>query len=269
MENNLFRLRPKAREFMSLDSWFEGPSESVTDYCELVEPRIDLKPMLTTVQHAMELYRDKPREESDAWLAPRFHATLRLQRSDAGDMQIWDFLSIMIPELREYIVWRYKKLDGSIDKKRVFSFRRHVLARLWWVSELTRNGKDYSHTETAFSDQELIIHLTDRNAFHNRPATLAFIEVLSNKNGNIAPRIEVRELANKFNHVLTTIVLDSVAPDIGPNLFAYSNWAGERIDDTLIIGKNLEGPDEPKVDENLIEEVKLILRELLEEIRNT
>lgn len=268
MDYKLMVLDAEARKYIRTDSYLEGPIESINSMLKPFKPTIErnIRPLIEIVLEAMNLYQEK-KLESDAWLAPRVHASLRLFREEAADPGIWDFLGIALPELRKYIYWRWQN-NGKVSENRVFANRHHAIGRLWWTAELTRNGNDYSHTSQAFEGGgDLINYLTDVDAFHNRAAALAYVRSLRNsKSGNPRPAKDSVELGKKFNHILTTIILDSIAPEPGPDHNALILWIREEPDETLMLAQMPIGPSDPPVSEERISAICALMDELLEEI---
>src|SRR4051812_15095748 len=72
----------------------------------------DLEPLVNIMNKAMEKFSETKREESDRWLAPRVHATLRLTRREAGDAGVWSYLAMSV--LDDYVRWRWKGAHGDV-----------------------------------------------------------------------------------------------------------------------------------------------------------
>ena len=92
---------------------------------------IELAPLQAVVDLAM---RRRKRDESDSWLAPRMHATLRLTRREAADPRIWAYLAAVV--LPDYVRWRWRSPD---DRKAPVAIDRfmgkpatNAVSRLWW-----------------------------------------------------------------------------------------------------------------------------------------
>jgi len=79
---------------------------------------------------AMQKFTDSKREESDRWLAPRVHATMRLTRREAGEPGLWSYLAVQV--LEDYIRWRWKGAEGIVAPERFVcgEFNKHAVARL-------------------------------------------------------------------------------------------------------------------------------------------
>lgn len=264
MSEQLRRLIPQARMLITKESFRDQSFGNLDGYIEDLPRAIDLAPLVRVVQTAMQIFSARD-EESDGWLAPRVHASLRLFRSEAADQGIWDYLSVVT--LRDYVLWRMAGEDGLVtDVDSIIGpFRHQAVARLWWAPELSRNGSDYRPTEQAFSSQDAVNYLTNVDAFHNRPAALAYIRFISHKSGDKPIKQRAIQTGKTLNHVLTTIVLDSFAPDSDSDMNAQERWIGAAPDMTLPNSTLPQGPDEPQVPEEKISEVEQLLEGLMEE----
>lgn len=266
MNEQLRRLIPQARTLITKESFRDQSFGSLAGYIQDIRRPIDLTPLVRVVHQAMSKY-PRQSEASDGWLAPRVHASLRLFRSEAADQGIWDYLSVVV--LRNYVLWRMAGEDGLVnDVDRIVGpFRHQAVARLWWAAELSRNGADYSPTVEAFSSQEAVNYLTNVDAFHNRPAALAYIRFISRTRGGKPIKQLAVETGKTLNHVLTTIVLDSFAPDSWGGMDALERWIAEAPDARLMDLALPQGPAEPHVPEAKIRVVEQLLERLMEEHR--
>jgi hypothetical protein len=270
MDVKLKRMKAKAKGYFRLDAFEDDPTRSIDSYIiDDFTPSVDLRPLITVVQEAMKKYPPPhKRSDSDSWLGPRLHATLRISRSDASDISIWDYLAYAVPELREYIVWRWlDEKKGVVSRDHLFGIRRHAFARLWWTAELMRNGPNYLPAENALNNQDMIDQFMGLNFFHSRPAALAFVRVMQSIDDDVKDKRQIiRKLSETFNHILTTLALDVVAPDRGPELHAYSMWMQGDVNEAILVAENPVGPNETIVDEKAIKNVEEILQNLLKDI---
>ena len=83
---------------MALDEPFRsGQTESVSVPNKVENLQlgrdIDVEPLVAMIDEAMRRFRSSP-DKSDAWLAPRVHATIRLSRREAADRRIWNYLNV-------------------------------------------------------------------------------------------------------------------------------------------------------------------------------
>jgi Family of unknown function (DUF6339) len=222
---------------------------------------VDLGPLDALLDHAMRQpnFKDKP-GESDGWLSPRVHAALRLKRSEAADKRLWAWLAVT--RYSNYVRWRFPGEDKTAVKRFIGSDRDHALSRLWWGGELTRNGGDYAATQLAFANQDIPNTWFSIDAFHNRAAALAAVRMLTNMGSKPTNR-----LSTAFNHFLTTIMLDTIAPLSSPDLVAMEEWVASTPNlDLLLLDELPAGPEEDPVNPDLIDAVERLVRDVAEEV---
>jgi hypothetical protein len=267
MENVLRALPSKAVKEITSENFVSGIPDAVYSSTVDLKRLVDLEPLGQVIDHAMKEFGHR-NIESDAWLAPRVHATLRLQRLEAADRRIWDYLSIIA--FPDYVKWRWLK-NGKINLDRVAGpDHRHALARLWWSAELTRNGPDYGPTVKVFGLQTAVQFILELKAFCNRPAALGFVEFLSTaKNGGWVGDEEVKKYANALNFALSTTVLDAFAPDDGPHMEALNRWIKEEPDGLLMLKGLPVGPDESSVPPASVQSLVDLLFRLKSEMPST
>lgn len=256
-------LQPEGRRLLTSEAYREGlpPTADLAGYIEDHSRQVDLWALQEVLTHvrSMAEFQNNP-SSSDGWLAPRIHASLRLYRREAANLRVWLYLTATLPEVREYILWRWPKLPSE---RLTGTEDRHALARLWWVAELARNGRDYLPVTKAFTPQDVALRINDTNAYHNRAATLAFIEYVSTFNGGQPAGSEItQKLARVFNHGLTTNALDSVAPDPGPDHDQVATWVDIVPDETLMWKALPEGPNDFEVTQQEIRAVQELIAHL-------
>lgn len=200
-------------------------------------------------------------ELSDAWLAPRVHAALRLRRSEAADRRLWTWLAMV--RYDSYVRWRWPGVNGVTSRKRfIGADRDNALSRLWWGAELTRNGSDYGTVVDAFSRQDIPNTWFVLDAFHNRAAALAALKLLPKMGSK-----PINRLSSALNHFLTTIMLDSVAPLPGPDLVAIEEWIVGTLSEVDLLEDTLPtGPLEDPVDEAAVASVEALVRRVAVEV---
>ncbi len=206
---------------------------------------IELAPLRGVVEWAMR--RRKP-GESDAWLAPRVHATVRLTRREAADMRIWSYLAAVA--LPDYVRWRWRepgerKGPVAIDRF-VGGSEANAFARLWLAAELTRDGADYGPTARALASPWLSPSWLGLDALQHRAAAQAIVEILVAA-GDAAGDTRGRALARGLDVALRTLSIDSLAPDPGPDADAVRDWCSGPVDETLMFRRLPAGPDEARV----------------------
>ena len=224
---------------------------------------VDLEPLRNVIAHATSTTYGSV-ADSDAWLAPRVHATLRLTPREAADRRVWAYLGIVTAA--DYVRWRF----GREAPRERFIGRddTQALSRLWWGAELTRNGPDYQPTVLAFGMQDVPNQWQRLDAFHNRALAVAAVEFLARfRDGRPATSDQVVALSRGLNHSLTTVVLDSVATGGSRSPAAWEEWLEETADETTFLDELPQGPNEDPVPADQIEAMKELLSELAGEIR--
>lgn len=257
MNQTLKRLRKQAHALVTSETYGAPVKLNLDSYIEeftAVDGRtINIEPVIELIRVATHKFHDSDPPESDSWLAPRIHAALRLYRAEAADLAMWEYLTICVTEIRDYMIWRWTNKEGKISMERVWgALRRHALARLWWAAELTRNGPDYSDTIDVCRSQDAVNYLTDTLMFNNRPAAVAFARTVKDamaKGGNAKDAVTI---GKSLNHVLVTVVLDSLVPSSGTSTDDYKPWVDESVDQTLMYNDLPIGPNEPRIPEEHI-----------------
>ena len=186
--SKLYKAKSQSRSLVTAESYTELNPISAEKHIEKADREINIEPFLSILDYGLRKFIKEGTEpdKTDGWFAPRIHATLRLFRSEAADIEYWDYLSIFEPSVREYILWRWEHEEGGLPTtNRIYgSLRRHTVGRLWWVAELTRNGSDYQTTFSALEvgAQNFVIYITDVNSFHNLLSAVGFFNYLNMKN---------------------------------------------------------------------------------------
>jgi hypothetical protein len=81
----------------------------------------------------------------------------------------------------------------------------NVLARLWWIAELTRDGHSYELTERVLSKQSLAIQIFVRSWSQHRPAVEAFVDTMHD-----APSEDIEHAARLLSRYLATTPLEGL-----------------------------------------------------------
>jgi len=229
-----------------------------------LDRQVDVAALDAVIAHLLEEFKTaKKPESSDAWLAPRLHAALRLRRSEAADRRLWSWLAVV--RYPDYVRWRFPGRtpdDVTAVKRFLGGDRDNALSRLWWGAEMTRNGNDYSPTAKAFERQDIPSTWLSLDAFHNRAAALAALKMLPSMGSK-----PINRLSTAFNHYLTTIMLDTVAPVPAPDRAAVDEWVAEDPDPEDLLSNSLPtGPNEDPVAEDHIAEVEALVRRVAAEV---
>lgn len=137
------------------------------------------------------------RTQSDAWMAPRIHAAIRLDRAQGADRTLWHWLAVAVAS--DYVDWRWGG-DKGINRDRWYGpIHKQAIARLWWGAELFRDGADYTPVERAFTRQDLINSYLHRPLVRCRSFALGIVGVLTNETGGALPARQVNDLARVLN----------------------------------------------------------------------
>jgi hypothetical protein len=147
---------------------------------------------------------------SDALLAPRIHRALPLSRREAADPAPWRFLAVVHrPDLVRH---RWENRSWASMRARFWAPGTrpdsNTFCRLWWIAELSRQGDDYSLTETLLSRPALANALFVRNLSSYQPAVAACTHALSG-----ATSAEVEATLKLLHKTLSTIVLEALSFD--------------------------------------------------------
>lgn len=190
------------------------------------------------------------RAASDAVLAPRVHATLRLTRREAGDPGLWAWLAACA--VPEYVRWRWASraagTDDPVPPARWYGpVNKQAIARLWWGMELFRNGPEYpTHL---FEIQDVPNSILHRRFVRYRPIAVAL-------DGAIANRVmaEGKEGERQLRRWFSAINLYGGSRDLAAltrfhrdDIAAIRRWVGEAPHASEITGP----PDRPVSDESL------------------
>jgi hypothetical protein len=257
------------------DENFRIGSQSSVEYeSHLVDLDLDRDVSLEPLQEILEEGKKRHStkwSETDGWLAPRVHATLRLTRREAADRRLWAYLNVAA--FPDHVRWRW--LDDQDEPSTAVPIDRFLgedsknhLGRLWWGAELTRNGDDYTRTEKAFRNSRFSVSWQVLDMMHHRPAALAIVDFLEQFNdGKGATDSQGTRMARALNAALRTLALDAVAANPAPDVEAFREWINERIDPTKMMDELPRGPEEKDtISEEAIAEVRKYLDSLAQAI---
>ncbi|MHA7263485.1 DUF6339 family protein [Arthrobacter sp. TMN-37] len=246
----------------------------VTDYVNRprgVRPH-NLANVRRLLDKTMADYEQANAASSDAWLGPRLHAALRLSRREAGNRGVWRFLGLWAAD---YVRWRFGPPAGETDTEKATQTERfigpdykHALARLWWMAELFRDGKDYAPAQLALSNQDIVNNLFRMDVAHHRPTAQGALAVLRREDGEgLRTGREANALAKAVNAAASTLVLDALALDERLDADTRRYWESQADDhDVREYFKSLpDGPEDPPVPAKAVKRMQTLLTELLAE----
>lgn len=112
----------------------------------------------------------------DRWLAPRLHAAVRIPRRVAADNRFWSWMSMRFGAT--YVHQRFAETGIVRGWRYTGEPLRNGVARLWWASELLRNGPDYSTVDKALRRVRTAQFALELRYSWYRPAAIAFVDVV-------------------------------------------------------------------------------------------
>jgi len=182
-------------------------AEQLTPLLRPFARTIGLLALTEVIDEAMRLFhpQEKPdhKTAADVWMGPRLHSALRLTRSEAAIDDIWFFLAVYA--FPDFVIWRWGDEKGLLDRVFGTDVKKQAFKRLWWTTELFRNGSDYSWAERALSKSDIPNTALAVDAIHNRAIALGFLEYI--KKHDIGSR-EVNSLSKQLNSSAVTVALD-------------------------------------------------------------
>jgi hypothetical protein len=232
-----------------------------------------LDPVRVVLDETMSRYQKADAAASDTWLGPRLHAALRLSKREAGSRDVWRFMGLWAAD---YVRWRFGQESGVEDPDKAAPTERfvgpdskHALARLWWMSELFRDGKNYAAAALALTNQDIINNLFRMRIAKHRPTALAALAVLPlGKDGqSLSDGRRANALAKAANAAASTLLFDMMGLDDQYDAAARAHWESVRNDhDPRSYFDALpEGPDDCVTAQEAVEAMKKLLADLLAE----
>lgn len=220
------------------------------------DARAALHPVRDLVDDTMHAYRDAKVTQADAWLATRLHATLRLNRREAADRKLWNYLALGVAP--DYVVWRHmpEPREGQTPQVAATRFRgahyTQAFARLWWAAELFRNGSDYSPVVAACTNQDMLNTALRLDAIDHRPTALAMVRLL--ERGTVSTGRDVNALARAVNTSAATLMYDVIAPDVVRDAGPMREWIDAAESAPAVPRRMLpEGPNEEQAPDDSVE----------------
>ncbi|MFE2567570.1 DUF6339 family protein [Streptomyces mirabilis] len=243
------------------------------DLAKVVEPlpeddaRWWVEPIRSLVEDAMFEFRED-RTRADAWLAPRLHATLRLTRREAADKRLWNHLALAVAP--DYVAWRHlSEPTAKRPERRIAAERfrgpadRQCFSRLWWASELFRNGPDYEPVEAACGNQDLIHTVLRMELIDHRPTAQALVRLL--QRGQVTTGREIFGLSVAINAAGATLIYDILGQDRPRDPVHLRDWIAEAESAPPVERYELpKGPDEDPVPEESVAALTSYFAELFE-----
>ncbi|MFD7444624.1 DUF6339 family protein [Streptomyces sp. NPDC059909] len=231
-----------------------------------------VRPVRELFDAAMRRFVEEYPGNSDAWLAPRLHAALRLTRREAGNPELWNFLALRVAP--DYVLWRWlggatdgddaavSKTEPKVNLRRFIGpFHVQAMARLWWAAEVYRNGRSYATAVAACSNQEMFNSALRQDVFLHRPTAQAVIRML--RDGTVDSTRAANALIKAVNAAGSTIQYEVVAPDEPMDAKARRLWIEDLAFAPPVPHDSLpEGPDDGEVDFSSIARLLPIFEDL-------
>lgn len=260
---NLKTLKSRARSRLGV-SFLSGTYVDMSDL-ESDYPRpVELDALADVLRAARDRFTGGNRAESDAWLGPRVHSSLRLSKREAADPLVWLYLGVV--PFRDYVRWRFET-QGKVDVGRFSGTYKHALARLWWMAELFRDGPDYTPVRLALSNQDVPNNLFRMDIAHHRPTVQGAVRVLFPGFPDDANGLTGRQanaLAKAANTAAVTLRLDLLAPDVQIDGVARGAWVEAGPPREVAWWKaEASGPDEERVPTPSVEVMTDLLSDLM------
>lgn len=139
---------------------------------------------LSSSQKVDPMHRDK-------YLGVNFHKTIHISRVQASRFEFWNSIVLQVPEFIKYAKKRETKYENTSDKEikqeslilneaELLDF--HILSSPWWITEMTRNGNDYSTSVKTFELTSVFYRRwTLRTEMHINYIFIALVEFLTKK----------------------------------------------------------------------------------------
>jgi hypothetical protein len=205
-------------------------------------------PVRELIDEAVRRHAPESRTATDAWLAPRLHATLRLTRAEAADRGLWNHLAMRVAP--DYVFWRHRgrvsrtRTVPSVNRARFTGLHdQQAFARLWWAAELFRDGPDYRPVVVACGNQDVLNTVLGMEMIMHRPVAQAILTLVAN--GVAKSGREVNALAQAANAAGSTLVYEALAPDSRQDPATYVDWTDDH--GFLPFDSLPEGPDDGEV----------------------
>jgi hypothetical protein len=210
----------------------------------------------------------------DMYFGIHLHNFLRLSRSEASRTELWNSLALN-PSIIKYVKYRselWRSEPPKLKKNYFFTYGisdfvvGNHLARPWWATELSRNGKDYSTSIDAFLQTEIfIMRWNNMDLMHNKLWALTIIDFFSKTKFSVA----MREVRLHFRRAMNDYAASgNFNVDFSNNIKIdhekFKEWQDNKYDENKI-----EGPGDFIVSKSLIKEKSKIFKDIAKLTRDT
>jgi hypothetical protein len=251
----LYRVKPQIALALDQSIWNGERVLNLEQYEQMIPDTddIEIEPLKELLNYALTMELDRE-AGLDSWLAPRVHSALRISPMVAGDKGMWTWLCLKVgmPYLRHRWSFKMYRLTGD--------FKRNGLARLWFFSEMARNGPDYSDVRRVLRNPGTAQYALENRYAMYRPAVIAFGRLTEERS---MPFEEMKQLSKHINAYLSLRSLE--ATGYAPLAEGYdAEWWTDRPTLKELIENEPRGPDDRAVGEGSILELKRWYASLLQ-----
>ncbi|MQY04599.1 DUF6339 family protein [Actinomadura macrotermitis] len=229
------------------------------------ESRWEAGPVRELIDEAMERFDGEKTTQADAWLAPRLHAMMRMNRREAADSRRWNFLALRLAP--DYVLWRNSpkatKRNPVPQVNRahfVGPYHKQTFSRLWWAAELFRNGPDYGPVEVACGNQESFNTVLRLEIIYHQATAQTMIKLM--QEGAVRKGRPLNGLAKAINSAGSTLLFDVLAPDPPWDGRAHDMWVKDAASAFVQYDALPEGPDDGSVTDRDVDALLPLFREL-------
>lgn len=212
------------------------------------ERPISIDALVEVMDECLRLFKgdtDDDHMASDRWLGPRLHAALRISRREATNPGLWPYLAAVA--FPDYVQWRW----GSARQAALSTIqdsKKHPFKRLWWTTEMFRNGVDYGTAETALARSDVANTAPSTRVLNNRAVALGALRYFEHH--HLGSR-RVPPVSTQLRTSAVTVALDTACPNFDESTEFDLEWLRGVPDGETTI-QNPVGPKHGEVREEEI-----------------
>lgn len=216
-------------------------------------------------------------KEYDGYVGIHLHNYLRLSRAEASRPELWNSIIYQNPEIIKYLEKRLnvglkiEEKKKNLIKTNLFlqsSSYVHSLNRIsgpWWVTEMTRNGKDYDSSKNAFQSTT---YFYDRyitmNLMHYRQIAVGMANYFNEKEEArelLATRdqFENPQFSATLNDYMASTNFETKFKKIDINYINFNKWQLKAPSKNILN----DGPDDFKITNAELKKVYTLFDELI------
>lgn len=175
------------------------------EYTTELESNINLQKFNKAVDKTIEKF-DPGDASADKFIAQKVHQALDLNRREALNPQIWNYLTLV--ERPDYVRHRFTSCAENrfIAKN---NLNRNVFSRLWWLAEISSKDNKYKLTRKLFGDQNLANYLTDSRLGRIEPIVRPLIKI----SNSLESTEDVKKLGMIVTSILSTRAVETLSEE--------------------------------------------------------